>query len=97
MPFVDLAALRLVKSTLGTYREHFVGLESAGVVKFDEMHPPVLPLSAAVDLYADSSPTAAENTDVCRSTSASLVSGHIRAMLWNGVISTPRLARYTCR
>ena len=34
---------------------------------------------------------ARSNRSPCRSTSAVVVSGHIRAMLWNGVISTPRL------
>jgi hypothetical protein len=44
-----------------------------------------------------SSATAAPNTSVCRSTSASVVAGHIRAMLWNGVSRMPRLWRYRCR
>src|SRR6185312_28736 len=40
-----------------------------------------------------SSATASANSRACRSTSASVVAGDIRAMLWNGVIRMPRLAR----
>ena len=39
-----------------------------------------------------SSATASANTSVCRSTSAAVVAGDMSAMLWNGVISTPRLS-----
>src|SRR4051794_22634406 len=41
-----------------------------------------------------SSSTACPNTSVCRSTSSAVVAGDISAMLWNGVISTPRFSRY---
>ena len=37
--------------------------------------------------------TASWNASVCRSTSASLVTGDISAMLWNGVMSTPAVHR----
>ena len=37
--------------------------------------------------------TASANTARWRSTSAPVVAGHIRAMLWNGVSRTPRLSR----
>ncbi len=39
---------------------------------------------------------AASNTSVWRSTSASTWAGDISAMLWNGVISTPRLSAHRC-
>ncbi len=42
---------------------------------------------------AASSDTAAVNTSVWRSTCSSVVAGHMSAMLWNGVISTPRFMR----
>jgi hypothetical protein len=41
--FVDLAALRLVMSTLRTYRVHFVDLASAAVVKSTKCTLPCLP------------------------------------------------------
>ena len=40
-----------------------------------------------------SSATSSPKTSVCRSTSASVVAGHISAMLWNGVSRMPRFAR----
>ena len=42
-------------------------------------------------------PTTSRNVAVCRSTSARVVSGHIRAMLWKGVIRMPRLHIARCR
>ena len=48
---------------------------------------------ALVGAHAASSATAAANASVCRSTCSSVVAGHISAMLWNGVISTPRFIR----
>jgi hypothetical protein len=44
-----------------------------------------------------SSATASPKTSVWRSTSASLVAGDMSAMLWNGVIITPRLSAWRCR
>ncbi len=44
------------------------------------------------DAHQASSSTAAANTSVCRSTSAAVVAGDISAMLWKGVIITPRLS-----
>jgi len=44
-----------------------------------------------------SSATASAKTAVWRSTSASEVAGDISAMLWNGVIITPRLSACRCR
>src|SRR5690242_2289488 len=41
---------------------------------------------------AASSATASAKTSVCRSTSTAVVAGDISAMLWKGVISTPRLS-----
>ena len=40
--------------------------------------------------------TLSRNTWVCKSTSSSLVSGEISAMLWNGVIKIPRLSAARC-
>ena len=48
-------------------------------------------LSAGERPYA-SSAAASSKTSVCRSTSASVVAGDIRAMLWNGVRRIPRLS-----
>ena len=47
-----------------------------------------------VGAHAASSATAAPKTSVWRSTCSSVVAGHIRAMLWKGVMSTPRFMRY---
>ena len=47
--------------------------------------------------HPTSASTAAANASVWRSTSASVVAGDISAMLWNGVISTPRLSSARCR
>ena len=41
-------------------------------------------------------PRARRRPRVCRSTSASLVAGHISAMLWNGVSRMPRLSAQRC-
>ena len=43
-------------------------------------------------VYPKSSSSASAKTAVCRSTCASVVVGAIRAMLWKGVMSTPRLS-----
>ena len=48
---------------------------------------------ALVGAHAASSATAAPKTSVWRSTCSSVVAGHIRAMLWKGVMSTPRFMR----
>src|SRR6478735_8012520 len=47
--------------------------------------------------YANSAVTASSNAAVCRSTSSAVVAGDIRAMLWNGVNSTPRFIAERCR
>ena len=44
-------------------------------------------------VHHDKEATASSRTWRCRSTSASVVAGHIRAMLWNGVRRMPRLTR----
>ena len=53
------------------------------------------------ELCEDAQPVSAEtasvNASVWRSTSSSVVCGHISAMLWNGVMRIPRLARKACR
>ena len=41
--------------------------------------------------------TASPNAIVCASTSAGVVAGDTSAMLWNGVIITPRLSAWRCR
>ena len=47
--------------------------------------------------HATKSRTASSNTCVWRSTSASVLCGHMSAMLWNGVIITPRFSAWRCR
>ena len=48
-------------------------------------------------LHPTRAATASANASVWRSTSAAVVAGDISAMLWNGVISTPRLSSARCR
>ena len=50
------------------------------------------PLPRAGTQPAMSSASAASKTSLCRSTSAAVVAGHISAMLWNGVMTMPRLS-----
>ena len=49
------------------------------------------------EAQAASAPTASANAVVWRSTWSAVVAGDISAMLWNGVISTPRLRSARCR
>src|SRR5215469_13011717 len=62
----------------------------------DDGTSPTLQPSASAS-YLSRSSAASAKILVCTSTSAKVVEGHIKAMLWNGVSSTPRFTRNRCR
>jgi hypothetical protein len=53
-------------------------------------------LGAEVRGHGSTAAKLSRNTAVCKSTSAAMVAGLISAMLWKGVIRTPRLSAARC-
>ena len=86
------------------HREHDDGDQAVGDVMVEDIQPrehdcrhgaslPRLRDARQLEAASASSCVAPENPASSRSTSSSVVAGHINAMLWNGVSSTLRLTR----